>query len=391
MNRRLGTSVGVLLSLLVLPAILAAQDHPAKHSRHITSLHGGGAPLVTGATSNCARLTTLIIPNTQITSAEVVPASDELPEFCHVLGVVSPAVVFEVALPTDWNQKLYFGGNGGFAGSIPDTEGETSFGLSLGYATASTDTGHEGDPIDASWALNNRPAEIDYGYRAVHVTAGVAKIIIKSYYGEKPHFSYFDGCSNGGRQGLQEAERYPDDFDGIADGAPAFDFTGVFTAANWNQQALHATPDSSAIPVEKISVIGDAVLASCDAVDGLVDGLIDDPRRCSFDPEILRCLGSDAPDCLTGRQVRALKKIYAGPTDSSGVQLFPGLPVGGETVNVSGGTHGSSTLRMVLPAASFCKTSSSDTSPSGSTTQTTTGPPSISTPIHSVCGSWPES
>ena len=129
MNRRRGTSVGVLLSLLGLPAILAAQDHPAKHSRYIPSLHGGGAPLVTGATSNCARLTTLIIPNTQITSAEVVPASDELPEFCHVLGVVSPAVVFEVGLPTDWNQKLYFGGNGGFAGSIPDTQGETSFGL----------------------------------------------------------------------------------------------------------------------------------------------------------------------------------------------------------------------------------------------------------------------
>ena len=117
MNRRPGTPVGVLLSLLALPALLAAQDHPARHSRYIPSLQGAGAPLVTGAASNCARMMTLIIPNTQITSAQVVPASDGLPEYCDVFGVVSPAVVFEVGLPTDWNQKLYFGGNGGFAGT----------------------------------------------------------------------------------------------------------------------------------------------------------------------------------------------------------------------------------------------------------------------------------
>ncbi len=325
-----------LIALLAAPFMVLAEGHAnsRKWRNHVLTKPAtppaSSRPSVIGNSSTCARLTELIIPNTQITFAQVVPASDYLPEYCNVDGVISPAVGFEVRLPTDWNQKLYFVGDGGFAGYI---EGDTSNGLLRGYATASTDTGHEADSLDASWALNNRPAEIDYGYRGVHVTVGVARTIIAAYYGQGPRLSYFDGCSNGGRQGLKEAQEYPGDFDGIADGAPALDFTGTLgLGANWNMQALHSTPDSSVLPVEKVPVIGAAVLASCDAVDGLVDGLIDDPRRCSFEPDILRCLGRDAPDCLTGRQLHALKQIYAGPTDSSGMQLFPGLPVGGETV-----------------------------------------------------------
>ena len=327
-HRRLPWITGTaLLALLAAPFSGLAQK---------TQRHAAVASSWTRARANCARMATLTIPNTQITSSELILASDDLPEYCLVVGVVSPAVGFEVRLPTRWNQKLYFAGNGAFAGSIPDIDFETSFGLKRGYATAATNTGHQGDPLDASWALDNRPAEIDYGYRSVHVTTLVAKILIDSYYGQKPQFSYFDGCSKGGEQGLREAEQYPADFNGIAAGSPALDFTGLLIAANWNFQALHATANSSDIPVEKVPVIEAAVLANCDAVDGLVDGLIDDPRRCSFDPDILRCLGGDAPDCLTGRQVRALKKIYAGPTNSSGIQLFPGLPVGGETLEWNG-------------------------------------------------------
>lgn len=324
-----------LVALLAAPFIGLAEGHAntrKSRDRVLTKSAtppGPGRPSVIGNSLTCARLTGLVIPNTQITSAQVVPASDDLPEYCNVDGVISPAVGFEVRLPTDWNQKLYVVGDGGFAGYI---ETDTTNGLVRGYATASTDTGHEADALDASWALDNRPAEIDYGYRAVHVTVGVARTIIAAYYGRAPRLSYFDGCSNGGRQGLKEAQEYPDDFNGIADGAPALDFTGtVGLGANWNMQALHSTPDSSLLPLEKVAVIGAAVLASCDAVDGLTDGLIDDPRRCSFDPDILRCLGGDAPDCLTGRQLRALKQIYAGPANSSGTQLFPGLPVGAET------------------------------------------------------------
>ncbi|HTO87137.1 MAG TPA: tannase/feruloyl esterase family alpha/beta hydrolase [Thermoanaerobaculia bacterium] len=286
-----------------------------------------------GASRNCARLTRLAIRDGLINLAEVIPASDEVPAYCHVVGVVNPAVGFELRLPIDsWNGRLYFIGNIGFGGGVWDT----SFAVALGYVGVSTDTGHVGDFLDASWALDNRPAEIDYGSRAVHVTATVSKMIVAAFYGKGPRYSYFDGCSNGGRQGLQEAERYPGDFDGIAAGSPALDFTGAITAANWNQQALHATIDSSIIPPEKLQMIGDAALASCDGVDGLIDGLIEDPRKCSFDPDTLRCRNGDAPDCLTAGQVRALKKIYAGPTDSSGKQLFPGVPPGAESPNLPG-------------------------------------------------------
>lgn len=191
---------------------------------------GWSATALAGAPpANCTGLTALKIPHTRITSAEVVPAADGLPEHCLVLGVVSPAVGFEVRLPTEWNGKLYFAGDFVFAGSVSDP----SLGLARGYAIASTDGGHQGDLFDASWALDNRPAEIDYGYRAVHVTAVVSKILVAAYYGERPRLSYFDGCSKGGMQGLREAEQYPDDFNGIAAGAPALDFTGLMIAANW--------------------------------------------------------------------------------------------------------------------------------------------------------------
>ena len=288
----------------------------------------GRSVLAASPQGTCDAMTSVAIPDARIRSAEVIPAADGLPEHCLVVGNVIPAAGFEVRLPSDWNGKLYFAGNGGFAGSIADT----TPGLLRGYATASTDTGHQADALDASWALGNRPAEIDYGYRAVHRTAVVAKRIIDRYYGEVPRLSYFDGCSNGGRQALREAEQFPGDFDGIAAGAPALDFTGVMTAANWNMQALFGEPDSH-IPLEKVPVIGRAVLASCDGVDGLVDGSIEDPRRCVFEPDTLLCPYDDAPGCLTAAQVQALKKIYAGPADSRGRHLFAGLPVGGETLD----------------------------------------------------------
>ena len=306
------TRMGIgLLTLFAFSSVRSALASP-----------GGDA----GARRSCARLTTLVVPNTQITSATLVPVSDDLPEYCSVFGTISPAVKFEVRLPTTWNGKLYFAGNGGFAGDVEDTN--ASFGLIRGYATASTDTGHEADFLDASWALDNRQAEQDYGHRAVHVTTLAAKIIIASYYGQGPRLSYFDGCSKGGQQALREAEQYPGDFNGIAAGAPALDFTGFTVAANWYMQALHATATSTGISPAKIPMIESAVLASCDAVDGLVDGLIDDPRKCSFDPETLECRHGNGPDCLTRKQVSSLKRIFAGPTNSDGFRLFPGLPAG---------------------------------------------------------------
>ena len=220
-SRGLKSAVSAVV-VLVLSLLLSTPFACAR-----TGSHSAGPP-------SCISMLHLNIPGTTISSAQTVPAADDLPEYCSVVGVISPAVNFEVRMPPSWNGKMYFRGNGGFGGHIVMN---TSLGLSRGYATVATDLGHQDPDIgDASWALNNRPAEIDYGYRAVHVSTVVGKIIIRSYYGSRPKHSYFEGCSNGGRLGLQEAERYPDDFDGIIAGAPDIDFTGLMINFNWDMQ-----------------------------------------------------------------------------------------------------------------------------------------------------------
>jgi feruloyl esterase len=285
--------------------------------------------------TDCASLMTLAIPGTTITSTAVVPSDSVagLPEYCKVEGFVttpgdaavpSNTVNFRLGLPTAWNGKFYFQGTGGFAGTI----GALDAGLVRGYASASTDTGHQGGARDASWALNNRPKEIDYGHRGVHVSTLAAKAITQAFYGRRPQHAYFQGCSNGGRQALMEAQRYPADYDGIIAGAPALDLR-LLIGFNWNEQAVLASADSY-VPATKMTALAARVVASCDAADGLVDGIIDDPRRCTFDPAVLLCPAGDAPDCLTAAQVETVRKVYAGPSNSRGEQLFEGFPVGHE-------------------------------------------------------------
>jgi feruloyl esterase len=291
----------------------------------------------TSFSAACSNLTQLALPDTVINSAVLVAPADGLPEYCDALGTIHGRVGFNVRLPRTWNHKLYFAGKQGFAGDIVHN---TSDGLLRNYVTVSTDTGHQFDPdlgiLDASWGLNNPTAEVDFAYRAVHDTTVVSRQIVNAYYHALPSHAYFDGCSNGGRQGLQEAQRYPHDFDGIIAGAPVLDFTGLVTGEAWDLQKLHATDVSSDIPVEKLSVIGAAVLAQCDAIDGLADGLIDDPRACDPRPETLQCPHNhDAPNCLTTKQVNALKAIYGGPRNSKGERLYPGFPPGGETPDLS--------------------------------------------------------
>ena len=286
--------------------------------------------------ANCANMLSMNFPDTQITSAQMIPANpdDGLPEYCDVLGVTQQTIGFNVRMPTEWNGKMYFGGNRGFAGHI---RRDTSVGLGHAYATVSTDTGHQDEDIlDASWALNNRQAEINFGFRAVHVTTILGKKIISIYYSTAPKFSYFDGCSAGGGQALHEAELFPEDYDGFIAGDPVFDWTGTFMALNWKMQALRATPDSSLITLDKLPVIGSAVLAKCDAIDGLVDGLISDPRKCDFEPAALLCKNGDSSNCLSKPQVEALRLLYQGPRNIFGTQLYPGLSKGGETPDLSG-------------------------------------------------------
>src|SRR5688572_1159811 len=236
--------------------------------------------------------------------ARVVPADADTPSHCRVTGVITPEVAFEVSLPDRWNRRFYMTGNGGLAGQAidPPMSAERTPALASGFVHARTNTGHDAmkEP-GGTFVLSNPQKAIDYAYRAVHVTAEMAKKITAAYYARPIAFSYWNSCSNGGRQGLLEAQRYPEDFDGIVANPPWVDQTGFAIGAMWNQRAMIEAP----IPPAKLSLIADKVKASCDAVDGLTDGLIDDPRACRFDParDVPACqAGSDAGDCPTGAQ-----------------------------------------------------------------------------------------
>ncbi|HJX83539.1 MAG TPA: tannase/feruloyl esterase family alpha/beta hydrolase, partial [Candidatus Angelobacter sp.] len=189
---------------------------------------------------------------------------------------------------------------------------------------------HTGFAGDASWALGHQEKIVDFGYRAIHEMTVKAKAVVQAFYGDAPRRSYFASCSNGGRQALMEAQRYPADYDGIIAGAPAYDWVHLLTAAVWNMQATNIDP-ASYIPASKIPAIATAVRAACDELDGVKDGILSDPRDCHFDPGVLLCKkDDDNAGCLTEPQIAALKKIYSGPQDSQGRQIFPGFSPGGE-------------------------------------------------------------
>ena len=294
------------------------------------------------AAATCEELSSLKLSDTTIATAQVVAAGQftppaglaapfkDLPPFCRVAGSIKPSsdsnIQFEVWLPTSgWNGKLAGVGNGGFAGQIPYSS--LTLPLARGYTVATTDTGHTGG--DASWALGHPEKVVDFGYRAIHETAVQAKAIIRAFYGDGPRQSYFSSCSNGGRQALMEAQRYPADYDGIIAGAPANFWTHHFSGFVWNLQAL--SDPASHISPAKLKTIEAAAVAACDARDGVADGVIDDPSKCGFDPATLLCKGEESDSCLTQAQVTALKKIYEGPRTSKGEQIFPGYAPGGET------------------------------------------------------------
>jgi feruloyl esterase len=274
------------------------------------------------AAQDCATLAKLVAANTTITSASLIPATGALPEYCRVQGHVDTEIGFEVRLPTTWNGKFYFQGAPGFVGFIA----APGPGLMRGYAEATTDTGHQGGPGDASWALNNPERQVNFGNRAVHSVTIAAKQIVQAFYGRMPEQSYFEGCSNGGRQALMEAQRYPTDFNGIIAGSPGLDYTGLMMSWIWDAEALKLAPNLAS----KVPMIAAAVLEECDARDGLRDGLISDPRRCRFNPRILQCAGGDGSNCLTLDEVRTLLKIHGGVVNSDQEQIFPGLSYGHE-------------------------------------------------------------
>jgi feruloyl esterase len=318
---------------------------------HCAQAVGAGLAPPAAASQPCEQLAQLALPDTKITLAQTVTAGaftpppnmapwmagdpsfyKRLPAFCRVTAEAKPSadsdIKIEVWMPASgWNGKFRGQGNGGFAGEID----YRSLGLAIsqGYASAGTDTGHGPDGTSASWALGHPEKIIDFGYRAVHEMTSVGKAAVKAFYGDGPQHSYFAYCSNGGRQALMEAQRYPEDYDGILAGAPANYWTHLLSSALWDAQATTSNP-ASYIPTSKIPTIAKAVNAACDAKDGVADGVLNDPRQCHFDPGTLLCKATDSDACLTQPQVTALKKLYQGAHDSHGKEIFPGFLPGGE-------------------------------------------------------------
>lgn len=302
---------------------------------------------------SCESLAGVALPETRILSAAVVAAGEftqpdgkfpvaELPAFCRVVAVAKTTINFEVWLPVEnWNGKFQGVGNGGTAGFISYGSMETA--LRHGYAVTSTDTGHVNHPagngFDSSWALGRPELVAEYGYLGLHLATAYGKQIARAFYGKNPAHSYYVGCSKGGGQGLMEAQRYPEDYDGILAGDPANDFTGIFAGAHlWYSMATLKDAESY-IPAGKVKLLADAVTAACDAQDGIKDGVLDDPRQCRFDPGVLTCkAGEDVSGCFSAKQVQAVRDIWAGGHDASGKLIFPGLVPGGE--DGSGGWAG---------------------------------------------------
>ena len=281
-------------------------------------------------------------------AARVIPATADTPQHCRVTGTITPEVAFEINLPDRWNRRFYMTGNGGLAGDALDTpaNADRAGALTNGFVMARTNTGHDArkEP-SGSFVLSNPQKAIDYAYRAVHVTAETAKKIATDYYAKPITFSYWNSCSNGGRQGLLEAQRFPDDFDGIVANAPWVDQTGFTIGAIWNHKALTEAPVSPA----KMALVAAKVMAKCDEVDGLKDGLIDDPRKCSFDParDVPACqAGTDGPECLTAAQAATIRKINDGPA-SHGKPFIGGYMIGSEAMTP--GANGVTTSGWIGP------------------------------------------
>jgi feruloyl esterase len=282
------------------------------------------APAPVANPADCANLTTLKLPDVKITEAALVPASTTGPvrvPHCRVAGVIGTEIRFSLLLPDDWNRKFVMGGGGGFVFRI---DNQAIGVVNAGYATVGTDTGHQATSVtDASWALDHVERRVNFGYLGVHRTAEVAKAIVRSYYGSTAARSYFSGCSNGGRQALMEAQRFPDDFDGIVAGAPAYDFTGIGAQFIKDIRAAFPDPANIAAPfsADVLKSVETQVIDKCDALDGVKDGVMEDPRACKVDVAALTG--------VTDAQRATLKAIYGETRNKDGV-IYPAQPFGGE-------------------------------------------------------------
>jgi feruloyl esterase len=295
-------------------------------------------------TASCDRIKSLRLPDTTITAAETVPAGgfnpagagprggqaySGLPEFCRVAATLKPTqdsdIKVEIWLPeSGWNGKFQAVGNGAWNGAIGYAAMADA--LRRGYAASSTDTGHVG--AGASFALGHPEKLIDFAYRSEHLMAVQAKAIVSAFYGNPPKYSYWNGCSAGGRQALKEAQMFPGDFDGIIAGSPGLDWSGRSAQAVRIAQALQK--EDARLTAAQLPLLHGAVVQACDAMDGLKDGLIGNPTACKFDPKVLQCQAAGAANCLSPAQVETARLIYSPITNTKTKREIAGLMPGSE-------------------------------------------------------------
>jgi len=332
--------------------------------------------------ARCEGLTAVKLEGAKVTSAELRPAhgalsmpvkipselGEKLPAFCRVMVTDTPTsdsdIKTEVWLPVaGWNGKYRAQGNGGFAGQIA-YEGMAAA-VTQGYATSGTDTGHvdnsanTGDVNDGpKFALGHPEKVKDFGWRAVHDMTVQTKALVKAFYGKPAVHAYFTACSDGGREALMEAQRFPEDFDGILAGAPAYNWSALVSASTEDDRTLMASAGGY-LPASKLPAITAAVLAVCDGQDGVTDGVVGDPAKCRFDPAVLACKGAEDDSCLTAGQLATLQSIYAAKRDAEGKVVFPGYSPGAESAEGSwngwmvGKKQGDSTAMMYFGLGYF--------------------------------------
>jgi Tannase and feruloyl esterase len=347
-----GEEVAKLTCAQTVLNIQRAQAQGATMSKATVFLRFGLCPMLLSlplGAATCDSLVSLKLTSTTITAAQVVAAGaflppsaqaslapfKSLPAFCRVRGVIAAStdshIEFEVWMPlAGWNGKYLGVGNQDLAGSISYTFGDMQEGanfpgladLRAGYATSSTDAGHKVAGLIPDWVLGHPEKLTDYGFRAIHETAVRSKAIIQAFYGESPRHSYFNSCSNGGREALMEAGKFPTDYDGIIAGAPAASITHLAIMGLIQARSSQSDPAAS-IPESKLPAIETAVVKACDESDGLKDGLIGDPRRCRFDSSVLLCKGPESDACLTAAQIAALEKLRAPLLTSKGDEIYP--------------------------------------------------------------------
>jgi hypothetical protein len=311
--------LAAVAAIIPLPgAVLPVAAQPAAHATPGPSQYA----------QRCQALTGQTIGGAVIADATLQPSAVSPGALCVLNGALHETLRFRIALPADWNGRLLYVGGGGWNGAIsplafaPAPE-------RAGYAIVASDSGHQANGIDASWALGNPQAQMEFAFLSVHSVSETAKAIVRDFYGNGPHHSYFEGCSNGGREGLVSATRFPSDFDGIIARSPANYWSSLFTSFLRHGQRQLSTP-AAALGPDQARIVEQTALRQCDALDGLADGVITNPAACHVRLEEAQCTPGNSAQCLTGEQVETAKTFYAELRSADGTLLYPGWAPGGE-------------------------------------------------------------